>query len=258
MQRSEDIKDITTALSSAMLEINTVVKDHVGKIQSRKGAASSYQYKYATLDGVWNACKEALSKHDLVVVQSPSTAGNGARVCLTTLLAHKSGQWIEGQLEVPTKSIGIQDIGGAITYARRYALMSFLGIAPEDADDDGAASQSATAKNQTVPADQKAYQPAPKNEQPSSAVPATEKMRDYLKQAGCKDKEEALKVINWLSQNAFESYGQAIGNEQASGVLVAKVHALLQEGKKISDFLQLANEWQIANESFPADKEVAS
>jgi hypothetical protein len=57
-------------------------------------------------------------------------------ITLVTLLMHKSGQWISGNYPLP-KGLDSQDMGKAITYARRYSLCAILGIAAED-DDDGA------------------------------------------------------------------------------------------------------------------------
>jgi len=52
-----------------------------------------------------------------------------------TRLMHTSGQWIESTLWLPVGKADAQGVGAAITYARRYALQSILGVPA--ADDDG-------------------------------------------------------------------------------------------------------------------------
>ncbi len=88
--------------------------------------------KYADLASVWEAAREPLTSHGLAVIQIPSSSGSG--VTVTTVLSHKSGEWIEGELTLTPEKATPQGVGSAITYARRYALSAFLGIAPEDDD----------------------------------------------------------------------------------------------------------------------------
>jgi hypothetical protein len=63
-------------------------------------------------------------------------------VQVETILLHASGQTISDVLTVPVIKPDAQGLGSAITYARRYALAAFVGVAPED--DDGEAGVSAT------------------------------------------------------------------------------------------------------------------
>ena len=84
------------------------------------------------------AIQPALTKHALSVVQLPWVVGGHEYI--VTRMGHKSGQWIESwiQVDVGRGSSTMQARGSAITYARRYALMAMLNIAPDD--DDGEAS----------------------------------------------------------------------------------------------------------------------
>lgn len=101
-----------------------------------------FHSKYATLDACWAACRDALSKHGLSVVQLPSS--DGAKVSVTTVLAHSSGEWISSTVTMIAKDGSPQSIGSALTYGRRYGLCSAVGVAPEE-DDDGNAAQGAQA-----------------------------------------------------------------------------------------------------------------
>ena len=89
------------------------------------------------------AIQPALTKHALSVVQLPWVVGRHEYI--VTRMGHKSGQWIESwiQVDVGRGSSTMQARGSAITYARRYALMAMLNIAPDD--DDGEASMQRSA-----------------------------------------------------------------------------------------------------------------
>lgn len=135
MTHSEQIDEIAAALAKAQGQIEGAKKD---------AANPFFKSKYADLASVWDACRTALAVNGLAVIQSPSA--DGMRVSVDTLLAHGSGQWMRGTVSVTAKEDTPQAIGSAITYLRRYALQSFVGVAPED--DDGNA---ASAKGKETP-----------------------------------------------------------------------------------------------------------
>jgi hypothetical protein len=128
MITSESIDQMATALAHAQGEM-----ENAGK----SAANPFFKSKYADLASVWDACRGPLTKYEIAVVQSPSAAG--AVVSLETLLVHRSGQWLRGTITVTAKDDSPQSVGSAITYLRRYALQSFVGVAP--ADDDAEAAQ---------------------------------------------------------------------------------------------------------------------
>lgn len=120
--------ELAAALAKAQAEI-----DAAPKTESNPFFKSSY----ADLATVRAAIREPFGKHGLSVVQIPHTSDGAVHV--TTILLHSSGQFIEGTLTLrPTKN-DPQGIGSAITYGRRYSLMAFAGVAPDD-DDGNAAS----------------------------------------------------------------------------------------------------------------------
>jgi len=94
-----------------------------------------FRSKYADLEAVMEACSDALEKNGLAVWQSINEEGDR----LITRLYHSSGQWMEGYTPLIIAKNDMQGLGSAYTYARRYGLMSIMGIAPED-DDGNAAS----------------------------------------------------------------------------------------------------------------------
>lgn len=132
MLTSESINELSTALAKAQGQIREAVKD---------AENAHFESKYASLASIWGACRDALSSNGLSVVQTPgslhSEAGKLSVVVGTTLM-HASGQWITDSLEMPVTRADAHGVGSAITYARRFALASFVGVAPGDDDAEGA------------------------------------------------------------------------------------------------------------------------
>ncbi len=126
MKTSESIQTLAEALAKFQGAMRTLPKPKKG-----------YGYNYTPLDVVVEAIREPLSKNGLSFIQMPS-ATDKLSVALTTRLMHSSGEWIEGTMVIPIvtgKMNDVQKYGSSLTYARRYALTSILGVvADEDAD----------------------------------------------------------------------------------------------------------------------------
>ena len=129
MQKSDTITALAAALSLAQAEIEGAKKDSTNP---------HFRSKYADLGAVWDACRVPLTKHGLAIVQFPRSE-NGC-VLVETILTHKSGEWMSETLALPVSKQDAQGYGSAMTYARRYSLMSVAGIAPEDDDGNAAVS----------------------------------------------------------------------------------------------------------------------
>lgn len=100
-----------------------------------------FKAKYADLSSVIEAIKPALVRHGLFFTQSTHPCEGG--VSVETKVHHSSGQEMSfGALFVPANKNDAQGYGSALTYARRYSLMTAFGVAPED-DDGNAAARSA-------------------------------------------------------------------------------------------------------------------
>lgn len=112
--------------------------------QGSMGAASKdarnphFKSRYASLAAVLEAVLPPLNEQGLVLMQHP--AFDGDLVTLTTVLAHKSGQYISSTCAAPLGKRDAQGVGSAITYLRRYAAQSICGL-PVDDDDGNAASR---------------------------------------------------------------------------------------------------------------------
>ena len=131
MKRSETISE----LAKALVKFNA----KVGKI-SKDANNPFFKNKYATLDNIIDEVRPILSEFGLNIMQLPS--GDGNKVDISTLLMHESGEWLESEVltMIPVKK-DPQGLGSAITYARRYALQSFLSLSTGEDDDGNGASQ---------------------------------------------------------------------------------------------------------------------
>ncbi len=139
MQKSESIAALAAALAKAQAAMKNAVKDSTNLF---------FKSKYADLAGVTDACRAELSANGLSVMQFPEVVEG--RVLLTYVLAHSSGEWISGMLEVTPVKTDPQSLGSAITYARRYSLAALVGVATED-DDGNAASGKAEVPRTVAP-----------------------------------------------------------------------------------------------------------
>ena len=78
--------------------------------------------------------RKTLSQHEIATVQTTSLDQSAGVVNLTTVLAHASGEWIASDWPVCAiaETATPHRMGAALTYARRYALFTLVGIAGED------------------------------------------------------------------------------------------------------------------------------
>lgn len=141
LTQSENIAALSAALSKAQGEVEGAIK---GKDNAH------FKSKYADLASVWEACRDALSTNGLAVIQSPGPLAEG-RMEMTTMLVHASGEWVKGVLTIPLGKVDAHGYGSATTYARRFALAAFVGVAPED-DDGNAAAKAAPKRSDMTPA----------------------------------------------------------------------------------------------------------
>ena len=111
------------------------IRRATGRSRSPREAAGQYGFRYATLDKILDMARPVLAEEGLILFQPITTNDKGALV-LTTRLLHRSGEYMETSMPLPAAGADPQTLGSAITYLRRYAVTSLLGIA-SDEDDDG-------------------------------------------------------------------------------------------------------------------------
>lgn len=123
--------NLYAAMAKASAQIEGAMKDKVNP---------AFRSKYADLSSVVDAIKPALAKHGLFFAQITHEQSGG--VCVETVVCHESGESMSfGRLFVPATKQDAQGYGSALTYARRYSLMTAFGVPAED-DDGNAAAQS--------------------------------------------------------------------------------------------------------------------
>jgi len=126
IQKSESIKNLATAQMKMQKELKNLDLN-----------AKGFNYKYTSLDNLLEYARNILSKHGLSFLQMP--IGSDTTIGLETIYMHESGEWISSKMESPIgamKGLNVyQSSGSAITYFRRYALMSFMGVFGEEDKD---------------------------------------------------------------------------------------------------------------------------
>jgi len=131
---SESIGAIAAALAKAQLELTNPEKSLVATIRSSFPRESDRTFRYAPLSSGLEIVRKSLGRHEIATVQTTEIDRDAGLVRLTTVLAHSSGEWLSSDWPVcPISDTGSpQRMGTALTYARRYALFTLVGIAGED------------------------------------------------------------------------------------------------------------------------------
>jgi hypothetical protein len=135
MQRSsESIGAIAAALAKAQIELANPEKSLVATIRSPFPREGDRTFRYASLSSGLDLVRKALGKHEIATVQTTSIDQESGLIRLTTVLAHSSGEWVSSDWPVcPVgETAAPHRMGAALTYARRYALFTLVGIAGED------------------------------------------------------------------------------------------------------------------------------
>lgn len=140
MKTSETIGKISEALAKAQAIITNPTKDAVNP---------HFRNRYASLDTGLNIVRSALSANNICFTQG--TRLDGDLLVLETLLAHSSGEWMQSEYPVARFPVKQQELGSAMTYAKRYSLFALVGIAGEDDDDGNESKQSIQSSNARKP-----------------------------------------------------------------------------------------------------------
>jgi hypothetical protein len=135
MQRSsETIGTIAAALAKAQAQLVNPEKSLVATIRSEGPRGTEQTFRYAPLSSGLDIVRKTLSQHEIATVQSTAIDETAGIVRLSTVLAHASGEWIASDWPVCAinDTVAPHRMGAALTYARRYALFTLVGIAGED------------------------------------------------------------------------------------------------------------------------------
>ena len=135
MQRSSpSIAALATALAKAQIELTNPEKSLIGTIEPQRGQGGARQFRYAPLSSGLEIVRKTLGQHEIATVQTTAVDQAAGIINLTTVLAHSSGEWIASDWPVcpVAETATPHRMGAALTYARRYALFTLVGIAGED------------------------------------------------------------------------------------------------------------------------------
>jgi hypothetical protein len=135
MQRSSDsIGAIAGALAKAQIELQNPEKSLTATIRSPFPREHDQSFRYASLSSGLDLVRKSLGRHEIATVQTTSIDDAAGLIRLTTTLAHSSGEWVSSDWPVCSisETAAPHRMGAALTYARRYALFTLVGIAGED------------------------------------------------------------------------------------------------------------------------------
>src|SRR5882672_8561789 len=131
---SETIGLIAGALAKAQIELANPEKSLTATIRSPFPREGDRSFRYASLSSGLDLVRKSLGRHEIATVQTTSIDESAGLIRLTTTLAHSSGEWVSSDWPVcaVSETAAPHRMGAALTYARRYALFTLVGIAGED------------------------------------------------------------------------------------------------------------------------------
>ncbi len=135
MQRSsKSFAALAAALAKAQAHLVNPEKSLTATIRTGRAGETERSFRYAPLSSGLEIVRKTLSEHEIAVIQTTAIDQASRMLNLTTLLAHASGEWIASHWPVcaVAEIANPHRMGAALTYARRYALFTLVGIAGED------------------------------------------------------------------------------------------------------------------------------
>lgn len=131
---SESVAAIATALAKAQMELSNPEKSMIGTIDHNNRGDNPQTFRYAPLASGLDIVRKTLGGQQIAIAQTTDIDRVNGVVNLTTILMHTSGEWISSDWPVCALSDASapRRMGAALTYARRYALFTLVGIAGED------------------------------------------------------------------------------------------------------------------------------
>lgn len=130
MNKSLEIGKLAEALAKAQASIKPPAKNKKVRVTSARG---SYEFTYSTLDALIESVRVPFSSNGLSFSQG--VARIDGSLVLVTMLMHTSGEWISNTVPLEVQQPGMQQLGSAISYARRYGLGDIAGVVAEEDDD---------------------------------------------------------------------------------------------------------------------------
>lgn len=228
---SETLKEFLPAFLKAQQAVGHALKNSLNP---------HHKSKYANLEEVIDTIKGPLNDNKIIFTQHPT--GSGLEIRVTTRLTHSSGEFMQSEYSLPAgaKSNVAQEAGSHITYMRRYALTSILGIFQEDDDANSyhkpvQRPQQAAAPQPSAPPSQFYYEQDQPPPSPPVTLDYTTAPGDYQVTVGKKHKGKRLKdipmgeiigYVDWLEKDVAKS-GKPLSGPAAE--FVAAAHRYMQQ-----------------------------
>ncbi len=137
---SDSNTKIAQALAKSWGELEN--PKHNASVSVKTKSGGQYTFDYTDLGGILDEAKRVYKENGISILQNASTkeVNGNLMISVETMLLHSSGEWVKSEpLKMPS-STSMQDMGGQITYMKRYSLSALLGIATEKDDDANGAS----------------------------------------------------------------------------------------------------------------------
>lgn len=213
MKHSESIKNIAPAIRNAQSKIKGAIKDAENPF---------FKSMYADLESCWDAVKDALQAEKLAVIQTMGFIPEAGPTLITTLL-HDSGEYITGEQPVCAKADNPQDMGSAITYARRYGLSAIVGLIQVDDDAETAMKPVRQQRTQATTAPNKPLERVSTIKEP---IPTDMSAKAHVMQVG-KFKGRAIQSIDLKELKSWVNYMRKLPSLDGKGledVQLAEAH----------------------------------
>jgi hypothetical protein len=230
---------LASALAKAQGELVNPEKSLVATIRRDGPKGNEQTFRYAPLSSGLDIVRKVLGQHEIATVQTTSIDQDAGLINLTTVLAHASGEWIASDWPVcaVSETATPHRMGAALTYARRYALFTLVGIAGEDDLD---------APDLTTPTNRTPSPEPPKgqgNGQLNGAQPKSfsHGRRDASVSAQAKPILEAKASAQLRDRLIAEIYELASGDESAiwaHGILAEKNRLIAEDAQVLEEAFQ--------------------
>jgi hypothetical protein len=131
---SETVGSLAAALARAQQELANPEKSLIAVMPPASPREQARTFRYASLASGLDIVRKSLGRQEIAAIQTTAIDQESGLVRLTTVLAHSSGEWVSSEWPVcpVADAADPQRMGAALTYARRYALFTLVGIAGED------------------------------------------------------------------------------------------------------------------------------
>lgn len=218
--------NLASALAAVQAKLPEIRKGETAEVEgiTKAGRPFKYKYQYADLADISKAILPLLGANGLSWITRP-TFNDAGRFVLAYELRHVSDQSITGEYPLPPPDKATpQELGSAITYARRYALCSVTGVAPET-DDDGHSAQRQAEREPWGWEYGSALEPA----EPALLTDKQSKtMHTLMSKAGITDRDERLAFAAGIVGRDITTSKELTRHE--AGLVIAALEAKLAEG----------------------------